>query len=275
MTCQESAACLHEFFDQELPEHRHAAVRAHLESCPACWRKFEFERRLRTAIWEKSRGERVPAYLLERIRRNVVASGEKRGRPMRALQNVKIPAWGLGMALFFLLALGGVWMGLRGKGDASPLIAELVGDHIKYAVVEKPSEMVSSNAEEIENWLESGLGYGIAVPRFEGPRIHLVGGRLLHLRGERVAYLIYVDGEHVLSLYVAKVADADLCTHDRLQPRDCRLCLANIQNCEFCLCRHRDYNVLSWQEEGVTYAMVSDLDSEHMLDVTCPQNRPG
>ena len=154
------------------------------------------------------------------------------------------------------------------------MLAELVGDHMHYAVVEKPSEMVSSDADDVETWLESKLGYAIVVPRFEGPQVRLIGGRILDVKGVKVAYLFYQEGRHALSLYVAKVSNAELCAKNKFQLQDCRLCLVKFHNCELCISKYNNYNVLSWEEEGVTYAMISDLDSEHMLDVTCPQGTP-
>ena len=275
MNCRETTAYVHEFLDHELPEDHHSAVRTHLEACPSCWRKFEFEQELRDTICEKAHSARAPSYVVDRVKRNIFNAKSRDERLNVFAWITRRPAWSWGIALFLIVAICGTWIFLSGNGAPSPLLAELVGDHIQYATADKPSEMVSSNADEIENWLESKLGYGIDIPRFNEPEIHLVGGRLIKLRGKRIAYIIYLKGKHFLSLYVAKVPEADLCSDNRLQLQDCRLCLARIQNCEFCLCRHKNHNVLSWQEEGVTYAMISDMDSEHMLDVTCPQSTPG
>ena len=164
---------------------------------------------------------------------------------------------------------------LKGKSGPSPLLAELVGDHMQYAVVEKPSEMVSSDADEVETWLEGKLGYAIAVPRFERPHMHLIGGRLLDVRGIKIAYLFYQEGGHALSLYVAKVSSGEFCAKDKFQLQDCRLCLVRFQNCELCMSKYKNFNILAWEEGGVAYAMVSDLQSDQMLDVTCPQNSLG
>ena len=280
MSCEEATAYVHEFLDHELSEDRHSAVRAHLEACPSCWRKFEFEQELRDAICEKARSVKAPSYVVDRVKRSIFNT-ERKKESLKGLTWVtRKPAWAWGSAFFLIVAIGGAWIFLSGGRDTSLLVAELVRDHIQYATADNPSEMVSSDADEIESWLENKLGYSIDVPRFEGPEIHLIGSRLLKLRGKKVAYLIYLKGKHVLSLYVAKVPEADLCStdlcaDDRFKLQDCRMCLAKIQNCELCMCRHRNHNVLSWQEEGVTYAMVSDLDSDHMLDVTCPPNIPG
>jgi mycothiol system anti-sigma-R factor len=276
MTCEAATSAVHEFLDHELPELRHAAVRAHIEDCPTCWRKFEFEKELRSVIWEKGQGGAAPSYLLDRVKRNLFETGKKAPRERRSLSAL-VPklSWGWGVAVVALIVVGTVWVVLTGGPTATPLVAELVGDHILYASAEKPSEMISSNAEEIEIWLEAKLGYSINVPQFEGPELHLLGGRLINLQGKKIAYLIYGNGTHILSLYVTKVSNAELCADNRLQLQDCRLCLANIQNCEFCLTKHNEYTVLSWHENDVTYAMISDLDSEYMLDVTCPPGVSG
>lgn len=274
MTCEEATSNVHEFLDHELPEDRHSAIRAHLEACPSCWRKYEFEQELRDAICAKAHSVKAPSYVFDRVKRTIFNTDRHKQHPKDFSLFARRPAWVWGLVFSLIVAIGGVWIFLSVGGSTSPLVAELVGDHIQYTAVKKPSEIVSSNADEIEVWLENSLGYNIAVPRLVGHQIHLVGGRLLNLNGRKVAYIFYREGQHILSLYVAKVSETELCTDDRLQLQDCRLCLAKVQNCEFCLCRHRNHNVLSWQEEGVTYAMVSDLDSKYMLDVTCPQQRP-
>ena len=275
MTCEEATTCLHEFLDHELSEHRHSEIGDHLASCSSCRRKYEFEQQLRTTIWKQGREAKAPDYIFERVKRNVfdVEERKEKRRSVRSWVGLR-PAWNWAVAILVVVSLGGAWVILRGNGGVSPLIAELVGDHIQYALAEKPSEMVSSNADEVERWLESGLGYAIVVPRFEGPGMHLLGGRLLDVRGKKTAYLFYQEGQHILSLYVTKVSNNELCAKDKLQLKDCRLCLVQFQNCELCISKYKNYNILSWEEEGVTYAMVSDLESEHMLDVTCPQGIP-
>jgi anti-sigma factor (TIGR02949 family) len=275
MNCQEIYPYLHEFLDHELPENLHAAVRSHLESCQFCWRKFEFEQRLRATVWETGRDEKAPANVFEKVRYNVFHHEKIQRERRRWFPWVGTrPAWTYGIPIF-LLILGTIWLFLRIGGGSSPLIAELVGDHIRYVVSEKPSEIVSSNTEEIETWLEGKLGYAIDIPHFEGPEVHLAGGRIVDIGGRKTAYLFYEEGPHAVSLYITMVPQARLCEDNTLQLKDCRMCLARIQNCEFCLSRHRNFNVLSWQEEGVTYAMVSDLDSQDMLKVTCPQSPSG
>ncbi|UCE17717.1 MAG: anti-sigma factor [Gemmatimonadota bacterium] len=275
MTCEQATTRLHEFLDHELSGQRHSEVGAHLASCPSCRRMYEFEQQLRNTVWEKGREEKAPAYVFERVKRNVFEKKKRevKDRSERSWMGLR-PAWNWAVAALVAVTVAGTWVALRGKGGPPPLLAELVGDHMQYAEAEKPSEMVSSDADEIEIWLEGKLGYAIVVPRFEGPHMHLIGGRILDVKGMKVAYLFYQGDGRALSLYVTKVSTAELCAKDKLQLQDCRLCLVKFHNCELCISKFRDYNILSWEEEGVTYAMVSDLDSEHMLDVTCPRGIP-
>jgi anti-sigma factor (TIGR02949 family) len=275
MTCKDATTYFHEFLDHELSERRHSTICSHLALCPSCRRKYEFEQQLRNTIWKKGREAEAPAYIFERVKRNVFGLEDREKKYRSVLSWVGLrPGWNWAAAVLLVVCLGGAWMILKGKSGASPLLAELVGDHMHYAVVEKPSEMVSSNADEVETWLEDKLGYAIVVPRFEGPHVHLVGGRLLDVKGVKVAYLFYQEGRHALSLYVAKVSSGEFCAKDKFQLQDCRLCLVRFQNCELCISRHKNYNILSWEEGGIAYAMISDLDSERMLDVTCPRGTP-
>jgi len=163
----------------------------------------------------------------------------------------------------------------RTGNTASPLLADLVGDHIAYAASEKSSEIISSDNDDVEEWLEGKLGYAIHVPDFSGPVVKLLGGRIIDIEGRKVAYLFLQENQHTLSLYIARLPEGELCADCRMQLQDCRMCLPRVHNCEFCLSRLRNFNVLSWQEEGLTYAMVSDLDGRQMLNVTCPQSASG
>lgn len=273
MNCQEALGYLQEFLDHELDEEVHADVRSHLKDCPTCWRKFEFEQELRAIIWAKGQADAAPAHVLERVRRNVFLPKQAPGERLRVFPGMPLrPAW-IGAALLcVLVTIGIVWMSRGTGGRTSVLLADLVGDHIAYAASGKSSEIISSDNDDVEMWLEGKLGYAINVPDFPAPAVKLLGGRIIDIEGRKVAYLFLQENQHALSLYIARLPEGDLCAEGRMQLQDCRMCLPRVHDCEFCLSRLRNFNVLSWQEEGLTYAMVSDLDGRQMLNVTCPQS---
>lgn len=50
LDCDEAIRMLFEYLDNELAQHDHAAVEAHLHDCRACFSRMEFDKRLRTMI---------------------------------------------------------------------------------------------------------------------------------------------------------------------------------------------------------------------------------
>lgn len=71
MTCQECAARLYEYLDQELTPDLERAIAAHLEECANCFGHFEFERAFLAYVARCGGGTVAPQPLRERILRSV------------------------------------------------------------------------------------------------------------------------------------------------------------------------------------------------------------
>ncbi len=50
LDCDEAIRLLFEYLDNELEQHDHAAVEAHLHDCRACFSRMEFDKRLRGMV---------------------------------------------------------------------------------------------------------------------------------------------------------------------------------------------------------------------------------
>lgn len=50
LNCDEAIRLLFEYLDNELAEHDHTAVEAHLHDCRACFSRMEFDKRLRGMV---------------------------------------------------------------------------------------------------------------------------------------------------------------------------------------------------------------------------------
>jgi mycothiol system anti-sigma-R factor len=64
--CEESIHHLYDFLDGELTEDRRRELRAHLDSCAPCVKKYEFEAELRRVIANRCK-DRVPDELRRRV----------------------------------------------------------------------------------------------------------------------------------------------------------------------------------------------------------------
>lgn len=65
--CNAMLARLYSFLDGELTDQRRTKIQRHLDDCPSCFSKFDFEAELRIVIAKRVHC-RVPDSLVERIR---------------------------------------------------------------------------------------------------------------------------------------------------------------------------------------------------------------
>ncbi|MDP2707675.1 MAG: zf-HC2 domain-containing protein [Burkholderiales bacterium] len=68
LNCDEAIRLLFEFLDNELEQHDHAAVEAHLHDCRACFSRMEFDKRLRGMVKSPEKAN-VPETLRQRIKK--------------------------------------------------------------------------------------------------------------------------------------------------------------------------------------------------------------
>ena len=68
--CNAMLARLYSFLDGELNDDRRAKIQFHLDGCPSCFSKFDFEAELRIVIAKRVTC-RVPESLVERIRNSI------------------------------------------------------------------------------------------------------------------------------------------------------------------------------------------------------------
>ena len=64
--CSESLHELYTFLDGELTVERRVAIQQHLDDCPPCGERYDFEAELRIVVQEKCR-EQVPEHLKQRV----------------------------------------------------------------------------------------------------------------------------------------------------------------------------------------------------------------
>ena len=65
--CDDALHELYRFLDGELTDLTRASIQRHLEDCPPCWEKYDFEAELKAVVQRKCQ-ETVPMHLVERIR---------------------------------------------------------------------------------------------------------------------------------------------------------------------------------------------------------------
>jgi anti-sigma factor RsiW len=227
------------------------SVREHLERCEAC-RRFEAgERSVAAAVRTRSRRDRAPQALRERL---VAALEVERGRPpggrRRSWKAVAVGAAASLLAVAAFILIGTV----DGTAEARRTVAALAADHMEYAAG-GPMELASSSPAEVAEWLRARTRLAVTVPVPPGAQI--LGARRCRLRGRPAALVSYrlppsgADAAgSTASLFVFRSAGEEWSSMETLaEHRPKRICRAH----------DRGLSVLVWEERGLTYAFVTEI----------------
>lgn len=252
MTGHEFARYLQAYCDGELEVSKMLEVEGHLEACPSCRQTLEAERAFREGFREKVLPERVPPHLEESLRSAMAELGEGDRRPRARLV----------AASLLLLTLGGVLGYLAAQRMSrltpSPLLVQLVGEHVRSTQLERPVELHSGNTQQVAFWLQGRIEHPILVPDYDPMGIQLLGGRVLQLGDRRVASVVYKKGGRMLSLFALQAAGDDLFLIGLHEiRRDGQVFLA---------VESRGQQMLLWGQGGMVYALVSDVGWDALFE---------
>ncbi|MFQ5881496.1 MAG: anti-sigma factor family protein [Candidatus Methylomirabilales bacterium] len=257
MTSHEFARYLQAYLDGELGPSKALETEHHLEECPSCRRAVEGEQAFRTELGEKVRREPVPPHLEEKLRAAIGEYGERAWQPALRLGFGR-RAW-VTAASVLLLTLGGVLGYLVAhsfpRPGVGPLVQELVGEHMKSAVLDRPVEISSGNTRRVAFWFQGRMGYPVRVPDYSPTGIQLLGGRVTRLAGRRAATIVYEKGRSIISLFAFPRYGASLTGLEEIRRADRA----------FLVGEYRGQRMVLWDRGGVTYALVSNVGWDELF----------
>ncbi len=265
MNCRDVLSVVRDYTDGELNDADAKQVETHCASCASCTTRMEAERELKAVIRANVRSEPSPPGLVEHICRDLrdVAKGSERrsGRGRIVLSRRQLVGMIAGAVIVVTLGLYTAIEQLQGPGKAkkatSRLTVELVDDHIRYLSSNEPTEFVSSNRLEAEEWFTKRLDIAVTLPRFDERALLLRGGRLCYVLDRRVALLFYGRGEQTLSLFVMDAGGLDF--HGMV--------LVDLAHAECATENYKGYKVLSWRQEGMLYALVGHDQEDGLVEM--------
>jgi anti-sigma factor RsiW len=249
--CGTGARLLSAFVDDELVGDERRAFEAHVGACTACRGELGRERELLERLRQGFAAVRAP----ERLRARVAALASAPPAPARTAA----PRLSWVLAATLVMGAGAAWVWTHapaatpsGEGPAPSEFAALATDtHLRFARGQLPLEIRSSKPDEVARWFEGRVPFHLALPQHPagGDLSRLVGGRLVAFRGDYAAYLTYrQEGDRPVSLLVASAA--------QVRPSGGRVVQSGT------LTFHVDslsgLNVISWVDQGLTYALASD-----------------
>lgn len=232
--------------DGELVGDERQAVEAHLQDCAACRRAHAAEASLTSAIEAALSRPAAP----EALRARVLGLAERSGASSRRYFTIAA-------TLAAAVAIAAIGIGRFRAGEAgkqNDLVSLAVDSHLRYAGGRLPLEVRSEKTDDVSRFFEGRVPFHLTLPDYPvGPGEQkfytLQGGRLVALRDDYAAYVAYRMEERPISLLVASAA--------RVQPRGRETVTSG--RLTFHLDSVAGLNVITWIDNGLAYALVSDL----------------
>jgi anti-sigma factor RsiW len=233
-----SVLLVHAYLDGELDPANALEIAQRMRTDPALAAEGERVKSLQQLIHERLPREVAPPGLRTRIEVSVGGLGRSRAQPSwRALA--------ASIALTAFVASSSTWY-ITGSEPENTVADTLVSDHIRGLMASQPTDVVSSDRHTVKPWFNGRIPESPRVVDLAKEDFPLVGGRLDVIGQTPVPTLVYRHEKHFISLTE--------------MPAQSRLDLARTPRAI------SGYNVVHWNENGVSYWAISDLAPEKLED---------
>jgi len=230
------------FVDDELQSPDQQEVSSHLSGCAECTAAVAEQLALKKAVRVAANRYSAPPDLHAAVYRQL--------HPHARVS----PWWKWGMSAvcaLLLFTLGyALWPRSSGK---DPLLAELVDQHVIALSSPNPVDVVSEDRHTVKPWFQGKLPFTFTIPELAGSNYKLVGGKVAYIQQNPGAELLYMAGQHKISLFI-------------FQERGAKQIPGGSAN----------FNVKSWSENGLQYYLVtdaSDAETTQLISLWKDANR--
>jgi anti-sigma factor (TIGR02949 family) len=260
LSCQDCEKYLVAFLDNALEVKERLDVEEHLHSCTVCMNHAEAEQTLRQFLRQHTATPPLPEALKRRIVHQAIQP-EPAVSPWRWLLNVvHLRDFAIGMATaaaVLLLLFGPFFPSSEGDDMMQKFARETSMAYDTHTTQRMPLEMVSPDDKIVTQWLNTRMGYRLKMPCITDAATKLLGGRLCRLLDRKSATLAYQRNGVDLLLFAFKGAQFTLPKKYRVQAKDHAFYIQNVAG----------RPVAMWQQEGITYSIVGDMDQDDLLQV--------
>lgn len=245
MQCAEVQRFIDAYIDGEFADEDRAEIDRHFEACETCRAEALRQQHWKSLVRARLARPAAPYGLHQRISRALDA--ETAPQPLW-----KRVSWRFAPAVVAAGALAALILTVQ-QPRAYPWLEQGVFDHTHNL----PVEVASPNPDEVANWFQGKVDFPVRVPRFGGDA-RLLGARIGHLGAQHAAYLVYsVQGGHKVSVYVFDPGEVQI-------PAPRRVVVPNRQ---VYMDVERGYRVAVFRDQGIGYAVYSDLDEPQMVQM--------
>jgi len=241
MKCTSSEHLLELYLDGELAARESVEMRKHLDGCLACAGQYR---------WLKQTGNHIrmhvgryapPAGLERRVQAALRKAAREERQPSRLLQNWMAVA---ASVLLFVSIASNVTL-LRSHASARDLLAkEVLSSHLRSLIGTHLVDIPSSDQHTVKPWFNGKLNFSPDVKDFARQGFPLIGGRIEYLDDRPVAALIYQRRKHLINLFLWPGPSSSSSGYSEMT--------------------RRGYNLISWTQDGMTYWLVSDVQTSEL-----------
>lgn len=217
-------------------------AKRHVNECRECREFFEQEKAFTSLLKQRIVKDKAPSELRQKILKRPSVINRKR-KLIYKLASIAV--------ILIILAGGYIF---KMHSDTMSLIGKIIEDHIGFLSY-SGIQITSSNPDEVKAWFSGRVDFGINVPELSA---RLKGARLCLLDKKRLALVFYEHEGSQISLFMT----------DELNPK--RLLSGKevkVSGKKVHVLERKGYNLLLWQERGLTYALVSDLSLEELKKI--------
>lgn len=236
------------YIDDELQEGERLAVEAHVKACPDCRAALDAEHEFVAAIRNARPSYKTPQSLREKVAHLAQESAAHR----RLLS-----PWSIAACALLLFALAMFWFaaGTSLRVDSSSFVAIAADSHQRYLTGQLPLEVFSDSPEKVSAWFVGKLRFNLKLPEYPQepgkPKPYQIeGARLVGFKEDYAAYIVYRLNGHPISLLVTTDSVAKPAGGEEIP----------WQGLQFHFQSVAGWKVLTWSDNGLTYALVSDLE---------------
>ncbi|HBR21142.1 MAG TPA: hypothetical protein DD713_01015 [Nitrospiraceae bacterium] len=217
-------------------------AKRHVNECRECKEFLEQEKAFASLLRQTGIKDKAPAELRQRILMATPA------RNTRSKLMYKL----LSIAAILILFSGGYI--LKMHSDTKSLIGKIVEDHISFLSY-SGIQVRSSNPDDVKRWFDGRVDFGVNIPELAA---RLKGGRLCLLDKKRLALVFYEHRGSQISLFMT----GELNPERLLSGKE-----VEVKGRKVRIVEQKGYNLLLWQDRGLTYALVSDLSLDELKKI--------
>jgi anti-sigma factor RsiW len=241
MHCDQDDATLAEYLDGELSPDHAVAVQQHIGECPRCAAEISelvgLKRSLRAA-----RGRFTPTTEFRRKIQQQIA------KPQHSWWRTRF-VLALATAAVFLVVASVLWVRHSRGTDSLSEVADL---HVEALASANPVDVVSTDRHTVKPWFQNKIPFSFNIPELAGTEFSLLGGRLVYLRQQPAAQLIFTMRKHQISLLIfrrtGEIAHA-LLAGDEVE-------------------KHNSFSVETAEAQDLLLVVIGDVDSNKIRKLT-------